>query len=287
MKNKTTLLADSGLLLVAIVWGFGFVATKNALDSFTPFYLMAVRFAIAFAVLAVIFHKKLMQIKKDDLIGGAIVGCFLFLAFAFQTVGLQFTSPGKQAFITGTNVVMVPFLYWFLHKHRPDWRSFAAAFVCVLGMGLLTLNESLSINLGDALTLGCAVLFAGHIVSNGYFARKIDPVVLTVLQFAFTAVFSIIVAVFFEPLPTNVTQDGMTSIIYLGLFSTCLAFFLQTVCQKYTVSTHAAILLSTESLFGSIFSAWLLSEIFTTKMLIGCAAILCAILIAELKPAEA
>lgn len=287
MKNKTTLLADSGLLLVAIVWGFGFVATKNALDSFTPFYLMAVRFTIAFAILAAIFHKKLRTIQKSDLQGGLVVGCFLFLAFAFQTVGLQYTSPGKQAFITGTNVVIVPFLFWFLHKTRPDWRSFLAAFVCLLGMGLLTLNESLNVNIGDALTLGCAVLFAGHIVSNGYYAKKVDPVILTILQFAFTAIFSLAVALVFEKVPANVTQDGMTSILYLGFFSTCLAFFLQTVCQKYTVSTHAAILLSTESLFGSLFSAWLLSEIFTIKMVIGCAAILIAILIAELKPAKA
>lgn len=286
MKNKTALLADLGLLVVAIVWGFGFVATKNALDSFTPFYLMAVRFAMAFAILALIFRKKLTQIRKSDLQGSAVVGFFLFTAFAFQTVGLQFTAPGKQAFITGTNVVIVPFLFWFLHKHRPDWRAFLAAFVCLLGMGLLTLNSSLSINLGDALTFGCAILFAGHIVSNGFFASKIDPVILTILQFAFTAVFSLLVAVFFEPFPQNVTQDGLQSIIYLGIFSTCLAFFLQTLCQKYTLSTHAAILLSTESLFGSLFSAFILGEVFTTKMIIGCAAILAAILIAELKPAE-
>lgn len=286
MKNKTALFADLGLLVVAIVWGFGFVATKNALDSFTPFYLMAVRFAMAFAILAVIFHKKLLQIKKSDLLGSSIVAFFLFTAFAFQTVGLQYTDPGKQAFITGTNVVIVPFLFWFLYKHRPDWRSFLAAFVCLMGMGLLTLNSSLSINIGDALTFGCAILFAGHIVSNGFFANKIDPVILTILQFAYTAIFSLLVAVIFEPYPSNVTPQGLSSIIYLGIFSTCLAFFLQTLCQKYTLSTHAAILLSTESLFGSIFSALILGEIFTSKMMIGCAAILAAILIAELKPAE-
>lgn len=287
MNNKVRIAADLGLLIVAVVWGFGFVATKNALGHITPLYMIALRFSIAFFILSVVFWKKLKQINRQDLKAGGIVGFFLFTAFAFQTIGLQFTEAGKQAFLTGTNVVMVPFLYWLLHKTKPDWRSFAAAFVCVLGMGLLTLNSTLSVNIGDLLTLGCAVLFACHIVSNGYFVQKSDPILLTILQFGFVSIAALIAAFFAEPMPSTINSDGITAILYLGVFSTCLAFFLQTICQKYTLSTHAAILLSTESLFGSLFSVWLLAEVFTFKMILGCAAILLAILIAELKPSEA
>jgi drug/metabolite transporter (DMT)-like permease len=259
------------------------VATKHALGTITPYYMMTFRFAIAFLLMSVVFYKRLKTIRFQDFKAGAIIGVFLFVAFAAQTVGLQYTTAGKQAFLTGTNVVIVPFLYWIVKKNRPDKYNLTAAFLCFCGIGLLTLSESLSVNLGDLLTLVCAFFFACHIVSIGYFAEHHDPIVLTVIQLGISAILSLVASLMLETAPQNVPMDTVLAVLYLGLFSTLLAFLIQNVAQKYTSPTHAAIILSLESVFGSILSTILLKELFTSKMFVGCVIIFIAILTAETK----
>ncbi|MDF2545455.1 MAG: transporter [Anaerosolibacter sp.] len=281
-KNKN-LYADLSLLLVALIWGSGFVATKHALNTITPYYMMTFRFTIAFLLMSMVFYKRLKACTFQDLKAGAIIGLFLFVAFAAQTVGLQYTTAGKQAFLTGTNVVIVPFLFWMVKQTRPDKYNLTAAFLCFCGIGLLTLSESLTINLGDFLTLICAFFFACHIVSIGYFAEHHDPIVLTIIQLGVSAVLSFAASLFLETAPQNLPVDAILSVLYLGVFSTLLAFMIQNVAQKYTTPTHAAIILSLESVFGSILSTILLKELFTMKMFWGCVIIFIAILTAETK----
>ncbi|MTI49165.1 MAG: DMT family transporter [Firmicutes bacterium] len=281
--KKKGIVADIALLIVAIIWGSGFIATKHGLDSISPLYLNAFRFSLAFILMALVFRKKFKKIDRESIIGGIIIGVFLFLGFGFQTVGLQFTTAGKQAFLTGTNVVMVPFLYWLISKKRPDSFSFIAAILSFVGIGLLTLSNGFKVDLGDSLTIICAFFFACHIVSIGHYAKKSDPITLTILQFGVSAVLSIIVALIFEDIPNGITSQGVFSIIYLGLFSTLIAFLIQNIAQKHTTSTHAAIMLSLESVFGSILSVILLKEVFSINMVIGCAIIFIAIITAETK----
>lgn len=284
-SKKQEILAMLALLTTAIIWGGGFVATKNGLEHITPFYLMAARFLIAFFLLSAIFYKKVMSITKEDLKGGIIIGIFLFTAFTSQTIGLQFTTPSKQAFLTGTNVVMVPFLYWFVYKKRPDIFSYLGAFLCFIGIATLTYEGGIGVNLnlGDILTLICALLYAGHIVATGYFAENLDPVILSIIQFGLSGILSLICAFIFESIPSSQNTTAIMSILYLALLSTCIAFVFQTVGQKYTSSTKAAIILSTESVFGTLFSVLLLHEKFTINMFIGCALIFISILAVETK----
>lgn len=282
MKNKS-FYADLALLIVAFVWGAGFVASKEALSITKPFYMMAIRFSMSFFLLSICYIKKFKTFKLKDIKNGTIVGIFLFLAFAAQTVGLQFTQAAKQAFLTGTNVVMVPFLYWIISKKRPDIYSITSAFMCLVGIALLTLQNGIYINLGDSLTLLCAVFFALHIVSVGHFTKSTDPIVLTLIQFMVAAILSIIVALFTEPIPGPFTTRGILALLYLGIFSTLVAFLLQNIAQKHTSSTHAAIILCTESVFGSILSMLILGEKFTLEMFIGCIIIFTSIIISETK----
>ncbi|WZL72969.1 DMT family transporter [Clostridiaceae bacterium 35-E11] len=280
---KTRLYADLTLLVVAFLWGTTFVASKHALSYATPLFIIAIRFILAFIVLAVVFRKKIMVQQRSDLKGGIIVGTILYIAFVTQMIALQYTSAGKQAFLAGTYVVMAPFLYWLISKKKPDRRSFIGAVVCFVGIGLLTVNTTFRMGFGDSLTLFSSLFFAAHIISTGYFAEKQDTIILTVVQFGAVAILSLISALVFEPFPTNLALNGIVSMVYLGLFCTCIAYFLQTVAQKYTISTHAAIILSLEAVFGSILSVILLGEAFTLKMVFGCIAIFAAILITELK----
>ncbi|MBW9147958.1 DMT family transporter [Clostridium sp. CM028] len=281
--KKKSILADMSLLLVAIFWGGGFIAVKGALDSLTPFYIMAMRFSISAIIMLLIFRKKVKLITKNELKVGTLVGLLLFLGFAAQTIGMKYTTAGKNAFLTGTNVVIVPFLYWIISKKKPDTYSLISAFLCFVGIGMLTLDGGIRIGLGDGLTLLCAVFFAAHIVSVGFFTEKVDAISLVIIQLGAAAVFSIIAALIYEPMPQSLNSDTIFAISYLAIFSTMIAFIIQNVAQKYTTSTHAAIILCLESVFGSILSVVMLNEIFTSKMILGCLIIFVAIITTETK----
>jgi drug/metabolite transporter (DMT)-like permease len=283
MDKRKSLYADLSLLLVAIIWGSGFVVTKNALDHMGPYYLLALRFSLATILFSLVFFKRIKNANIKDIKSGIIVGIFLFGGFATQTVGLNYTTAGKQAFITATNVVMVPFIYWALSKKKPDNYDILGAILCFVGIGVLSLDGGTTINYGDFLTLICAVFFALHISSVGYFAKDSDALVLTVVQFATAAVLSIVCLLIFEPGTIKIHQETIFPILYLGIISTLIAFLIQNVAQKYTTSTHTAIILSLESVFGSLLSLIFLKEPFTFRFLIGCLAILISVIISETK----
>ncbi|MDR7855436.1 DMT family transporter [Tissierella sp.] len=283
MKNKKAFYADMSLLLVAIIWGSGFIVTKNALDHITPFYMLFYRFFVSAVLLSVIFFKKIRKASLKDIKGGVIIGLFLFAGFATQTVGLQYTEAGKQAFITATNVVMVPFIYWGISKKKPDKFDLAAAFLCLVGIGILSLDSNLAMGYGDFLTLICAVFFALHISSTGYFAKESDPYVISIVQLATAAVLSLIFALLFEGKPLAIQGQTIIPILYLAVFSTMLAFLLQTIAQKYTNSTHTAIILSLEAVFGSTFAIIFLKEELSLRFFIGCMSILISVVTSETK----
>ena len=283
MEKKKVLFADISLLFVAIVWGSGFVVTKNALDLITPYYLLAFRFIIASLLLGIIFFKKIKKASIKDIKSGVLVGLFLFGGFASQTVGLNYTTAGKQAFITATNVVMVPFIYWGMSKKKPDNYEVFGAILCFVGIGILSLDESLSMGYGDFLTLICAIFFALHISSVGYFAKDSDPFVLAFVQIGTAAVLSTVFALIFDPRMVEIQSGAIIPILYLGVFSTLLAFLIQTLAQKYTSSVHTAIILSLEAVFGSVLALIFLKEPFTIRFIIGCLSILISVMISETK----
>lgn len=285
-RKRQRMYANLALLLVALLWGTTFSISKYAFAYLTPLYMIAIRFTIGVAIMCLCFWKKISKITVQDLKGGAIVGTIFFIAFVTQLIALQHTEAGKQAFLAATYVVMAPFLYWIIYKKRPDFRTLSGAFVCFLGIALLTLNKTFQISFGDGLTLFSSLFFALHIMSNGYFVEKQDPVVLSTVQFAVVAIISWGCAFFFEPFPKTIAFEGVVSVLYLGIFCTGLAYFLQTAAQRYTLATHAAIILSLESVFGILLAVIMLGELFTLKMLIGCITIFVAILITELRPAS-
>ncbi|MBC3898818.1 EamA family transporter [Acetobacterium malicum] len=283
--KKQALLADLGLVAVAFVWGSGFVASKNALDSMSPMMLMAVRFTVAALLSGLIFRRSLKNISKETIKAGCVIGFFLFTAFAAQMIGLQYMLAGKQAFLTATNVIMVPFIYWAVKKQRPDQYNFVAAFIMLLGLALLTIDFSVgfSFNPGDALTVLCAFLYACHIVVVGIYSKQHDPIALTVIQLGFAAAVSLTYVFISGEFTLAIPVPGLLNGLYLGIFCTFLAFLGQTVAQRYTNSTHAAIILSLEAVFGSLLSILILGDNFTSLMFLGCLIIFIGIITAETK----
>ncbi len=279
-------LADFSLLFVAFAWGGGFVAVKDALDFLTPFYLMSFRFLLASLVVYLALRKWMGPITRQDVKKGAVVGSIPFLAFAAQTIGLQYTTASKQGFLTATYVVMVPFLYWVFYKKRPAINVFVGSFLTLAGIGIIGLDEGLALSRGDSLTLLCALFFAMHILSIEYFAQDLHVFALAFLQITVAALLFAVSAVVFEPMPSHIPSRAWIAIVYMAVVSTFGCFTLQTVAQKYTTSSHASIIMALESVFAAVLGVWLLKESFTGTMLAGCALIFAAILLVELNPSR-
>jgi len=285
MSTKAqTAAASLGLIFTTLIWGFAFVIVKNSLDYVPPIYMLAFRFTIAALVLPFIFLKKIKKIDLKYILNGSLLGFFLFAAYAFQTIGCQYTTAGKNAFITTIYVILVPFFNWIFTKKRPDLYAVAAAVLGITGIGLLSLQGDLSVNKGDLLTLVCGFCYAIHIVFIARFTEHQDPVILTIIQLASAAVFSWIFAPLYDgafPLSALQNPSVVFSMLYLGLMSTMAAFLFQTVCQKYVPPSTAALLLSLEAVFGVFFAWILLKEYLTIRMAFGCILIFTAVVLAE------
>ncbi|MEH7112319.1 DMT family transporter [Neobacillus niacini] len=276
-------MGEIALTITAIIWGSGFVASAISLEHFTPYQILAGRFLIGTLILTVIFHKRLKSIDKSTMIKGAVLGIFLYLAFALQTVGLQFTTPSKNAFLTAVNVVIVPFIAFFMYKRKIDMYELMGAVLAMIGIAVLSLKLSAEINIGDLLTLGCAFGFAFHIFYTAKYVKDTDPVSLTLVQMMTAAIIGVIVVLFKGETSFVVQKEGILSLLYLGVFSTTICYLLQTVAQKMITETKAAIILSTESFWGMVFSVAILDEAITIKMVLGAILILVAIIISETK----
>lgn len=280
---------DVLLLITAIVWGGGFIGVVESLDTLTPFYMIATRFAMASILMLICFFKKFRTIKKSDLIPGIASGFFLFLGFAFQTIGAMYISVGKLAFLTALNVIMVPFIVLVCFKEKIKKYNLVSSVIAVVGFAFLNLSKEagFSIGVGELLGIGCAIGFAGQIALLGHFASKRDPIILAILQMLTCTVLGIICAVIFEAPPKAITLEMIMPVAYLGIFSTFIAFLSQTIGQKYTSASRAAILLSMESVFGISLSVLILKEAVTTSMVIGASLIFAAVIIAEYMHARA
>ena len=279
------LVAKLALLLATLIWGSSFIIMKDALDDITTYYLLAIRFTGAFVLLGIVFWKKWKHINKDVIIAGFIMGTALIAAYAFQTFGLMDTTPGKNAFLTAGYCILVPFLFWGIAGSRPDKFNVIAAVLCIVGIGLVALDDNLSVGRGDLLTLVCCVFYALHIVVSAKFTRTMDVMLLTIGQFFFAAMWSWVLAFLFEPplIISEMSTEIWMVLGYLCVFATAGALGLQTFGLKYTSPSAGALILSLESVFGVIFSILVGAEEVTVRLLIGFAVIFFAIVVSETK----
>ena len=282
--TKRELLADGILVLTALIWGSGFVVMKNTLDSIPPAAIIALRYAIASALAALLFRKHLKGLTRGDIARGAFVGLMLGSAYVVQTIGLSYTTAGKNAFLTTVYVLLVPFGCYALFKQKLSKSNFIAAGMMMLGIGCLSLDgESGGLNIGDILTLCCGVLYAAHIISIDRCQKKTDMFALIVLQFAFAAVTALAYHLLFErEMPIAFTRGSVGGLLYLSVVSSMFAMSLQNIGQSMAPASHASILLSLESVFGAAFSCLLLGERLTPKMALGFVVIFAALVVSEL-----
>lgn len=283
--TKRELLADAILALTAFIWGTGFVVMKNTVDTVPPGAIIAIRYAIASGLTAVLFRKHLKGLTGEDVLRGALVGALLAGAYIVQTIGLSMTTAGKNAFLTTVYVLLVPFGCRLVFRQKLAKTNFIAAAMMLAGIGCLSLDgESGGLNMGDVWTLCAGVLFAAHIMAVERCQKKTDTYALIVLQFAFSAVFALVYALIFERgMPIEIGMGTAGGLLYLAVFSTTVAMSLQNIGQSMAPASHAAILLSLESVFGALASWLLLGEVLTSTMLLGFAIIFGALVVNSIR----
>ena len=273
------------LFAAAFIWGSSFFIMKNALDAIPVQYLLAIRFTMGALLLALVCWKRWKNVTKDYLWRGAIIGGCLYLAYSIQTYGLALTTPSKNAFLTAVYCVIVPFLYWLFVGVKPDRYNILAAALCVGGVGLVSLSGDLSVNLGDALTLLCAIFYAAHIVAVAKVSPRKDIYLLTVFQFAFAALYAWIGGALTESFPTQALADPQVilPLCYLGVMATTVALLFQNMGQVNSDPASAAVILSLESVFGVLCSVVFADDTVSVRMAVGFVMIFVAVVCSETK----
>lgn len=274
------------ILIVAatLIWGSTFFIMKDTLDTVSLQFLLAFRFTAAAVILALVFWKRWKQIDRSYWWRGIVMGLFLYAAYTVQNLGLMDTTPGKNAFFTAVYCVIVPFLYWAVDRLRPDRYHVLAAVLCIIGIGFVSWDGGFSLSWGDVLTLISGVLYACHIVATSKSTRGRDVFILTVIQFAATAVCCWIGTIATRGFPV----DGLPAkawwvLVYLAVAATTLALLFQNIGQKYTDPSSAAVLLALEAPFGVAFSVIFTEESPTAFMYFGFFLIFVAVLCSETK----
>lgn len=338
------------LVLAAAIWGLGTVVIKDAVDVIPPFWLVGIRFLSAGILLSLVLLPRMMRcLDASHLRAGLVLGAFVALTYLLNTTGLAYTTASNSSFLTATYCVLVPFLAWALMRKRPTGFNLTAAFLCIVGIGLVALpaggaaaeatagaaaaaatagleaagtvaagsETGFALGLGDSLTLASAVACGMHIVLISKLAPGRDPMILTALQFLVAGVIACGVAALSwwasefaganaaAPAPAGILNDLasgaavlggpppslaslsgelLASLAYLVVFATCVTLLLQNIGLAHVDPAPASLMLSTEALFGVVFSVIFLGETLTMQMICGFALIFAAVLVSEWLP---
>jgi drug/metabolite transporter (DMT)-like permease len=283
--------AELVLLGVTVSWGGSFLVVKDTLATIPPFALIALRFALATAVLGLVFRGAALALGRDA--AGRShwrsawwIGALLWAGFAFQTTGLQLTTPARSGFITATYVAMVPLLARVILKRALHKRVLAAVLAAIAGLYLLTDPRGSGANLGDALTLCSALAFAVHMIALDRWAREMPSAALSFAQMAVVAGLSLPLALALPAAPLELSRGSLAALAYLGLICSAAGFLGQTWGQRHTSPTRAGLIFSLESLFAALLSVAVGAETLTALQWLGGLMLLGGVVVGEL-PDEA
>jgi drug/metabolite transporter (DMT)-like permease len=284
--------AEAALVVNTLIWGATFVLVKQALRDVSPVLFLALRFPLATVALQVMFRGSWSHPRNPrwSLTGGTLAGVFLFSGYAFQTIGLQFTTAPKSAFLTGLTAVITPMLAALVYRARPRAAELGGVLLATCGMALMTLpalsGAALTINRGDLLTVCCAVCYSAHILTLSRYSAKSSFELLSIAQIAVAALLAWSLFHGMETPRIRWTAGVWAAIVITGLFATALAFTFQAWAQRYTTSTRTALIFMLEPVFAWITSYLLTGETLSARAAAGAGLILAGILVVELKPSR-
>ncbi|HEX2938884.1 MAG TPA: DMT family transporter [Ruminiclostridium sp.] len=282
MRNKQRE-ANLALFMASLIWGVAFVAQREGVRYVGAFYFGAIRFTLGalsmLPILLLMRSKEKNDSEKSDNIksvpllktlpAGLILGSVLFFAATFQQLGLYYTTAGKAGFITDLYIIIVPVIEIFFGRKLKKimWLCVALA---VVGLYLISVNENFSISQGDVLVFIGSFLWAGHIMLIDNYSKRYNPVRLSVIQYLVTAILSLIVALAVEKVSFYGIYKAALPILFTGILSVGVAYTLQIIGQKHAKASHAAIILSMESVVSWIAGILILHESMSLRGIIGC-----------------
>lgn len=276
--------ADFLLLMVAIAWGSTFFVVQAAVNETPVYTFLFWRFFLAALLMALISFKQFRYLNFEVLKAGSLLGLFMFLGYAFQTFALTYTYSSTVGFITGLNVIIVPFIIYLIFKQKASMFSTLGAIIASIGLYFLTLNNQLGFSLGEFYAFICAMMFALHIVFTGHLSRKYNIYLLVTLQFLVVSLCSFIGGFVMEGsiLPPQIDTLFINAIAITVIFATIFAFWVQTAMQRFTTAAKTAIIFTMEPVSAGIFGYFFANELLTFPQICGALMILCGMLIAEL-----
>lgn len=291
--------ANGLLLIAAIIWGSAFVPQAWGAVDVAPFLFTGLRFFLGSLVVLPFAWREWQQASQQTastkdaqharhhlwpIVG---LGLLIFLGVVMQQIGLASTSVTNAGVLTALYVPLTPFLGWLIYRHRPHWLVWPCAVACLVGSWLLAGGGTLVISTGDWWVITSSIFWALHLLFVGRVANRAGgPFVLSFVQFAVCALASLTVAAFTEPWVMAGLLKAAPSIAYTGFISVGIAYTLQVVGQRHAQSAHAAIILSSETLFAALFGALFMGDRLSTLGVIGCGLILGSIVLVQFQPAR-
>ena len=294
MKKYT---GEIALLFNTLIWGGTFALIKNAFNDISPLLFLGLRFSIAALIFLPFVYASLKKTNKQTLIAGSVLGFFYFTGFASQTLGLNLTTATKSGFITGTFVVFIPILQLIIEKRKPKWFNILSVFLVLVGLIMLSSKGENAIdfmkqlgsdfNLGDLLTLLCAILFAFQVVYVDVFTKKYEYLPMVFVQLLITGIGGFILSFIFsistlETVKFTFNTTVVTAVLYTAIFASIIATVIQLKFQKFVSPTKAGIIFSIEPIFAAVFAYFLLSEKISNFGLIGCVLIFIGLIVSEI-----
>lgn len=283
-SQKQRLQADLSLLLVAAIWGSAFVAQRMGMDRVGPLAFNAARFALgSLTLIPIVGWSRLRKMSLDELRNGLLLGTLVFAAATLQQTGMVWTTAGKAGFITGLYIVIVPLLLATVWGEWAGWSSWSGAALGTAGLFLLSVESGFRLAAGDGWVLGSALIWALHVVAVGRIVPGRDPLRLAFVQYSTCSLLSMPLALVLEPGTWAGLLPAAPAVLYAGVISIGVAYTTQMLAQRHTRATHAAIILSTESVFAALAGWLVLGEILSSQQIVGCGLMLGGMALAHVR----
>jgi len=258
--------AEFLLLSITVVWGSTFVITKSLLEENTPFLYTGVRFFLAAGLLFAVFPKRILAMPRSSIRHGIVLGLFLFIGFVLQTIGIQYTTASKSAFFTGMLTVFTPLVQYSLQHFFKTTQKYlrvgnvVGAVCAAAGLYLLTSPSGGRFTIGDALSLGCALMFAFYIVYLDYASPEPDKMPMTFVMFLVCGIGGIAGAGIAEPFVMTLSTRFVVSLLYLTIFATVITMAIQNRYQGDTTPARAAVIFALEPVVAAVFAYFVRGE---------------------------
>lgn len=276
--------ADMMLLLATAFWGISNSLTAICLNELQPLTLNAFRFVTGFAVLGLIFRRNLRHVSRKTIRYSILVGLSLVVVYAAATYGVMYTSVSNAGFIGAMTVLFTPLFEFILYRKKPGKKFSFSLLICLIGIALLTLSETLKPALGDIICLLVPTFYAVDLMltEKAVADPEVDPLALGICDLAVVGIVMLVLSFLVETPALPQSPQVWAAALFLGIFCSGICLVLQSVYQKDTTATRAGLIFTLEPVFSAVFAFFLLGERLGVKGYIGAALMLASLFVMEL-----